>query len=149
MLPIRCPRKRLHRVQCRAVRRPADALLRESRAPALTPMQRLEAADRFFAATGADIRHCGTRAYYALGPDYIQMPPFETFRDAELARPAPIKEAIRRLFGGFFSFLIDDSLGNFGQGGVGCLFFVECFFEQRHGLLQAQLARPGFKGAVT
>ena len=51
--------------------------------PALTPPQRIEAADRFFAATGADIRHGGTRAYYAPGPDYIQMPPFETFRDAE------------------------------------------------------------------
>ena len=51
--------------------------------PALTPMQRIEAADRFFAATGADIRHGGARAYYAEGPDYVQMPPFETFRDAE------------------------------------------------------------------
>jgi antirestriction protein ArdC len=50
---------------------------------ALTPMQRLDAADRFFAATGADIRHGGTRAYYAAGPDYVRMPPFETFRDAE------------------------------------------------------------------
>jgi antirestriction protein ArdC len=46
-------------------------------------MQRLEAADRFFAATGIEIRHGGTRAYYAEGPDYVQMPPFETFRDAE------------------------------------------------------------------
>jgi antirestriction protein ArdC len=51
--------------------------------PALNPLQRINAADRFFAATGADIRHGGTRAYYAPGPDYIQMPPFETFRDAE------------------------------------------------------------------
>jgi antirestriction protein ArdC len=51
--------------------------------PALTPLQRCEAADRFFAATGAEIRHGGTRAYYAEGPDYVQMPPFETFRDAE------------------------------------------------------------------
>jgi antirestriction protein ArdC len=51
--------------------------------PALTPLQRIERADRFFAATGADIRHGGTRAYYAEGPDYVQMPPFETFRDAE------------------------------------------------------------------
>jgi antirestriction protein ArdC len=51
--------------------------------PALTLPQRIEAADRFFAATGADIRHGGTRAYYAEGADYIQMPPFETFRDAE------------------------------------------------------------------
>jgi len=51
--------------------------------PALTALQRIEAADRFFAATGAEIRHGGTRAYYAEGADYIQMPPFETFRDAE------------------------------------------------------------------
>ena len=51
--------------------------------PALTPAQRIEAADGFFAATGADIRHGGTRAFYAEGPDYVQMPPFETFRDAE------------------------------------------------------------------
>lgn len=51
--------------------------------PALTPLQRIDAADRFFAATGADIRHGGTRAFYAQGPDYVQMPPFETFRDAE------------------------------------------------------------------
>jgi len=51
--------------------------------PALTPLQRIEAADRFYAATGADIRYSGTRAYYAEGPDYVQMPPFETFHDAE------------------------------------------------------------------
>jgi hypothetical protein len=52
-------------------------------APALPPLARIERADRFFAATGANIRHGGTRAYYAEGPDYVQMPPFETFRDAE------------------------------------------------------------------
>ena len=51
--------------------------------PALTPMRRLDAADRFFAATGVEIRQGGARAYYAEGPDYVQMPPFETFRDAE------------------------------------------------------------------
>ena len=51
--------------------------------PTLTKMQRIEAADRFFAAIGADIRHGGTRAFYAEGPDFVQMPPFETFRDAE------------------------------------------------------------------
>jgi len=50
---------------------------------ALTPLQRIERADRFFAATGADIRHGGDRAFYAEGPDYVQMPPFETFHDAE------------------------------------------------------------------
>jgi antirestriction protein ArdC len=52
-------------------------------APALSLPQRIAAADRFFAATGADIRHGGTRAFYAAGPDYVQMPPFETFRDGE------------------------------------------------------------------
>jgi antirestriction protein ArdC len=51
--------------------------------PILSPMERLEGADRFFAATGADIRHGGTRAYYAEGSDFVQMPPFETFCDAE------------------------------------------------------------------
>ena len=50
---------------------------------ALTPAQRIDAADAFFAATGADIRHGGTRAYYTQSADYVQMPPFETFRDAE------------------------------------------------------------------
>jgi antirestriction protein ArdC len=50
---------------------------------ALTPLRRLASADRFFAATGADIRYGGTRAYYAEGADFVQMPPFETFNDAE------------------------------------------------------------------
>ena len=52
-------------------------------APALTPLQRIEAADRFFAATAADIRHGGPRAYYAEGSDHVQMPLFETFESAE------------------------------------------------------------------
>jgi antirestriction protein ArdC len=55
----------------------------KAEAPALPLVQRIEEADTFFAATGIDIRHGGTRAYYAEGPDYVQMPPFETFRDAE------------------------------------------------------------------
>jgi antirestriction protein ArdC len=50
---------------------------------ALSPLQRIDVADRFFAATRAEIRHGGTRAYYAEGSDHVQMPPFETFRDAE------------------------------------------------------------------
>jgi antirestriction protein ArdC len=49
----------------------------------LTVSQRIAAADRFFAATGADIRHGGTRAFYAEAADYVQMPPFESFCDAE------------------------------------------------------------------
>lgn len=44
---------------------------------------RIDHADAFFTALGADIRHGGNQAYYAVGLDYVQMPPFETFRDAE------------------------------------------------------------------
>lgn len=44
-------------------------------------IERDAAAEAFFAATGADIRHGGNRAYYALEPDYVQMPPFEAFED--------------------------------------------------------------------
>jgi antirestriction protein ArdC len=42
-----------------------------------------EHAERFFAETEATIRHGGNRAYYSLGSDHIQMPPFEAFRDAK------------------------------------------------------------------
>ncbi|MCW2248055.1 antirestriction protein ArdC [Azospirillum fermentarium] len=52
-------------------------------APVPDPMKRIEQAERFFAGTGADIRHGGNRAYYAAQPDYVQMPEFVTFRDAE------------------------------------------------------------------
>ncbi|QJW93224.1 ArdC family protein [Frigoriglobus tundricola] len=52
-------------------------------APPLDPVQRIESADRFFAHTGIDIRHGGNQAYYAPVPDYVQMPRFESFRDAE------------------------------------------------------------------
>ncbi len=40
-------------------------------------------ADSVFAATRADIRHGGARAYYSISTDHVQMPPFESFRDAE------------------------------------------------------------------
>ena len=66
----------------------------KAEAPALPPAQRIEAADRFFAATGIDIRHGGNRAFYAEGPDYVQMPPFETFRDAESYAATLAHEAI-------------------------------------------------------
>jgi len=36
-------------------------------------------AEAFFSATEADIRHGGNQAFYAVDPDYVQMPPFETF----------------------------------------------------------------------
>jgi antirestriction protein ArdC len=49
----------------------------------LDPAQRIDSADQFFANTGADIRHGGNQAYYAPGPDFVQMPPFESFKDPE------------------------------------------------------------------
>ncbi len=45
--------------------------------------ERIERADRFFANTKADIRTGGNQAFYAIHADYVRMPPFETFRDAE------------------------------------------------------------------
>lgn len=51
--------------------------------PPLDTALRNDAAERFFANTGADIRHGGHQAFYAPGPDYVQMPPFAAFRDAE------------------------------------------------------------------
>ena len=51
--------------------------------PRLDPVQRIERAESFFAATHADIRHGGNMAYYNIGSDFVQMPPFEAFRDAE------------------------------------------------------------------
>ncbi len=47
------------------------------------PVQRIERAEGFFAHTGADIRHGGGLAYYSPTADFVQMPPFESFRDAE------------------------------------------------------------------
>ncbi|MHC5544943.1 ArdC family protein, partial [Singulisphaera rosea] len=55
----------------------------EPAAPRLDPVQRIDAADLFFANTGAEIRHGGNQAYYAGVTDHVQMPPFESFRDAE------------------------------------------------------------------
>ncbi|HEX5776205.1 MAG TPA: zincin-like metallopeptidase domain-containing protein [Caulobacteraceae bacterium] len=51
--------------------------------PKLDAAQRIEQADGFFGATGADIRHGGDQAYYALHPDYVQMPPFECFEEPQ------------------------------------------------------------------
>jgi antirestriction protein ArdC len=45
--------------------------------------QRIDQADRFFAHTGADIRHGGGMAYYVPAQDFVQMPPFGSFRKAE------------------------------------------------------------------
>lgn len=49
----------------------------------LEPIQRITHAEAFFAAIGADIRHGGNRAYYNITDDFVQMPPFEAFRDPQ------------------------------------------------------------------
>ncbi|MGC2463219.1 MAG: zincin-like metallopeptidase domain-containing protein [Steroidobacteraceae bacterium] len=46
-------------------------------------MERIAVAESFAANTEATLRHGGNRAYYSVTDDYVQMPPFECFRDAE------------------------------------------------------------------
>jgi antirestriction protein ArdC len=48
-----------------------------------TAVERIEHAEAFFAALHADIRYRGGQAYYSEESDYIQIPPIESFRDAE------------------------------------------------------------------
>jgi antirestriction protein ArdC len=43
----------------------------------------IEEAEQYFTKTGAVIRHGGDRAFYAPGPDMIQLPRPDTFTDAE------------------------------------------------------------------
>ena len=52
-------------------------------APVLDPVARIAHAEIFFRNTGITIRYGGNQAYYAIQPDHVQMPPFETFKDAE------------------------------------------------------------------
>lgn len=52
-------------------------------APKFNSIERIENAENFFAATGANIRYRGIRAFYSQDGDYIQTPPIEAFRDAE------------------------------------------------------------------
>ena len=56
---------------------------RPAELPPAEPMERIAGADRFFAQTGADVRHGGNRAYYSPATDFVQMPHFEAFCDAE------------------------------------------------------------------
>lgn len=51
--------------------------------PRLNDQQRIENAESFFAALGADIRHGGNAAYFNPTDDFVQMPPFESFTSAE------------------------------------------------------------------
>jgi antirestriction protein ArdC len=52
-------------------------------APQSPAIQRIARAESFFAATGVAVRHGGNRAYYSVSSDHVQMPPIESFRDAE------------------------------------------------------------------
>ena len=51
--------------------------------PVMNPDERIAHAETFFAATGAAIRNGGNSAYYSPRTDHIQMPPFESFLDAQ------------------------------------------------------------------
>ncbi|ABE61464.1 antirestriction protein [Nitrobacter hamburgensis X14] len=51
--------------------------------PAIDPVERIEKAEAFFAATGAEINEGGNRACYNLAIDRVQMPPFVSFIEAE------------------------------------------------------------------
>ncbi len=50
--------------------------------PVPDPIERIAHADRFFGNTRAVIRHGGNKAFFAPSSDHVQMPPFESFRDA-------------------------------------------------------------------
>lgn len=52
-------------------------------APVVPVCDSSAAAERFFTATGAKIRHGGKRAFYSVSADAIQLPPPEAFKDAE------------------------------------------------------------------
>jgi antirestriction protein ArdC len=56
-------------------------------------VERISHADSFIAATGAEVRHGGNRAFYSPASDHIQMPPIEAFRDAEAYYATLLHEA--------------------------------------------------------
>ncbi len=51
--------------------------------PTLDPVARIDHAEKYFAALRATVRHGGNRAFYSIATDAIQMPPFESFQDAD------------------------------------------------------------------
>lgn len=58
---------------------PANGEVLGAEQPRVTPDERAEA---FFAATGARVHHGGNRAFYAPGPDVVQLPQPSAFKDA-------------------------------------------------------------------
>jgi len=82
--------------------------------PPLPPqMQRIEHAEAFFAALGADIRHGGNRAFYRNTTDNIQMPPFAAFPD-ELEYYSTLAHEVTH-WSGHPSRLARDLKGRFGS----------------------------------
>lgn len=57
-------------------------------------MQRIEAAEEFFANIGADIRHGGDKAFYQPALDFLQIPHYETFESAEAYAATLAHEAV-------------------------------------------------------
>ena len=49
----------------------------------LDSVARIDRAEKFFSSLNATIKHGGNRAYYAQELDYVQMPDFVAFKDAE------------------------------------------------------------------
>ena len=47
------------------------------------PLERKEHLEKFLSATGADIRHGGSRAYYRIDADFVQMPELHAFHEVE------------------------------------------------------------------
>jgi antirestriction protein ArdC len=64
-----------NREQCEGLPEPKASPL-----AALSEQERHQRAETFLAATGADLRHGGGRAFYSPLGDYVQLPPFATFR---------------------------------------------------------------------
>ena len=62
------------------------AQYRPAPSPALPALALHQAAEGFFAATGATVHHGGNRAFYAPVRDFIQLPPAKTFKDARELR---------------------------------------------------------------
>jgi antirestriction protein ArdC len=62
--------------------------------PRLEDSLRLQNAELFIRHTGATVRYGGDRAYYAIGSDHVQMPPFESFRDPESFYGTLLHEAV-------------------------------------------------------
>lgn len=78
-----------------------------------SPADRLGAADAYFQSAGVDLRHGGDRAFYAPAADYVRLPPFAAFRDAESYYATLAHEATH--WTGHQSRLARDMSGKFGE----------------------------------